>query len=80
MIHHTVGVYINPLAPMKHNGVTPENLQKHIGYNIENRPGRLLVVDGVVAYNPGFPEIYVEHILATIAAGPKPTKDTRPYV
>ena len=44
MIHTTVGIY--PNGDYKINGVCSENLAEHIKYNIQYRPGRILLVDG----------------------------------
>lgn len=44
MIHTTVGLYSN--GDYKINGVAEENLENHIEYNKQMRPGRSLFVDG----------------------------------
>jgi hypothetical protein len=51
MIHTTIGVYNN--NSYKANGVTSENLEDHIQYNLRMRPGRAFFVDGVCK-NPGY--------------------------
>lgn len=48
IIHHTRGVYAN--GSYKDNGVLAEDLEAHIEYNIAMRPGRALLVDGVVVW------------------------------
>lgn len=45
----TVGIYLN--GDFKLNGVAPENLESHINYNVNLRPGRALVVDGKIEHN-----------------------------
>jgi len=47
-IHTTIGVYNNDQYVM--NGVLPEYLEAHIEYNIENRGGRALFVDGICVH------------------------------
>jgi len=47
-MHATVGVYKN--GDMKTNIVRDEDLAFHIQYNIDNRPGRALFVDGECKY------------------------------
>jgi hypothetical protein len=44
-INTTIGVYAS--GDMKLNGVKKENLEQHIKYNIESRPGRALFVNGI---------------------------------
>lgn len=48
-IHHTRGVYSN--GEYKDNAVLHEHLPDHIQYNKDFRPGRALLVDGVVVHN-----------------------------
>ena len=48
MIHTTVGVYKD--LSIKSNGVGSERLAKHIQYNISNRWGRALFLDGYCIY------------------------------
>jgi hypothetical protein len=79
MVHHTVGVYINPLAPMKHNGVFSIMLQEHIEYNILRRPGRALIVDGQIVYKGCVSDETLKKALEKITTCTKPMKDTRPY-
>lgn len=47
-IHTTIGVYLN--GDYKTNGVHEEHLEDHINYNKTMRPGRALIVDGVIVY------------------------------
>lgn len=47
-IHTTIGLY--PDNSFKMNGVRPEDLESHIQYNKEFRPGRALFVDGKCVY------------------------------
>jgi len=49
MIHHTRGVYTN--GDYKDNGVSSEQLARHIQFNIIMRPGRALFVDGFCLYD-----------------------------
>lgn len=44
----TIGVYYN--GEYKINGVLPEDLAGHIQYNIKNRPGRALFLNGECIY------------------------------
>lgn len=47
-IHTTIGIYPNGFP--KFNGVKAEHLEEHIQYNKDFRPGRALMVDGVIVY------------------------------
>lgn len=76
-IFTTVGIY--PDGSLKWNGVPAKNLPDHILYNIMNRGGRTLLVNGLV-FNAGafsleelrnFYEIYSQRCAAT--------RDTQPY-
>lgn len=78
MIHTTIGIYNN--GDYKTNGVLPEDLQAHIDYNIENRWGRALVVDGKIVYcgylnEEGINEILDKNNLREL----KHNKCTAPY-
>lgn len=77
MIHTTIGIYSN--GDYKVNGVKSENLAAHIAYNVRNRFGRALVVDGVCIYE-GYYEIKDREKLEEIAKDIKREKDTAPYV
>jgi len=48
MNHITVGVYSN--QTFKKNVVRPEDLKRHIDYNLRMRPGRAFFVDGSCIY------------------------------
>jgi len=48
MIHTTVGVY--PNGSWESNGVPSEYLAEHIAYNIKNRVGRAMYLDGILIY------------------------------
>lgn len=50
--HVTIGVYIN--GECKINIVPPEDLHEHVSYNLRNRFGRALFVDGKCLYNGGY--------------------------
>lgn len=48
-VHTTIGVYAND--SMEINGVVDANLEQHIKYNLEARPGRAFFVNGVCINN-----------------------------
>lgn len=48
MIHTTIGVYSD--GSCKVNGVKSENLAEHLAYNINYRPGRALLLNGLILY------------------------------
>ena len=77
MIHHTRGVY--PNGDFKDNGVRPEDIEHHVGYNVLYRPGRALFVDGHCVYEG----MGVSEELITEHSKPKNHKTmlrcTRPY-
>lgn len=71
----TVGIY--PNNEYRTNGVSLENLGWHITYNLTTRPGRVLMVDGIVIYNPNNKLISKE--LKEKLQKIKETKNTEPY-
>jgi hypothetical protein len=83
MIHHTVGVYPNDEhgCGRKHNGVTSENLARHIKYNLDFRPGRSLFVDGWCIYTGiGRTRERDEAVEKELQANPRTMeRDTAPY-
>jgi len=48
-IHTTIGIY--PNGHCKVNGVKAEHLEQHIEHNRTFRPGRALMVDGIIVLN-----------------------------
>ena len=76
-IHTTVGVY--PNGDMHFNGVPSENLEDHKAYNRFWRPGRALIIDGVVFYDGGCSQETLKEALAKIATVAPKTYDTQPY-
>jgi len=81
MLHKTYGVYLN--GSWKRNAVDPNDLPAHIQYNKDFRPGRALIVDGVVLHQGYFSEeaieLFVREQLPKIDAGWTPTQSTAPY-
>lgn len=80
-LHKTYGVYLD--RSWKRNAVAPEDLEAHIQYNLEARPGRALVVDGKVVhcgyFKPQNIEVWVRDMLPEIDRNWTPTQPTRPY-
>ncbi len=76
MIHHTRGVYAD--GSFKDNGVKSENLQDHIAYNKQFRPGRALFVDGKCVHHGYLDAKECEKIERTIE-GIRMGRDTAPY-
>lgn len=76
-IFTTIGVYKN--GDFKRNGVTVDNIVSHIAYNLNFRPGRAFIVDGVVL-NKGY--LNDEEIEAALEKfkDVKVETDTAPYV
>jgi hypothetical protein len=76
----TIGIYA--VGYHKYNWVHPDHLHTHIEYNKKFRPGRALVVDGVVC-NEGY--LGAEAVTAWLEAHPEvtgmdePTYATLPY-
>lgn len=55
-IHTTIGIYAN--GDYVVNGVKASDLEEHIKYNIDMRPGRTFMVDGEVVHEGhGFDEL-----------------------
>ena len=78
-IHTTIGVY--PTGDMKLNGVKEENLEMHIEYNIQNRWGRALFVDGKCVHKGGLDALQIHFHEMLFKSDCKYTlhKDTAPY-
>lgn len=78
-IHTTIGLY--PDLSYKINGVREDLLKQHIKYNITNRFGRALFLDGKCIYKGiGFtPEILKIHEQLFKNSKYIITKDTAPY-
>lgn len=78
IIHTTIGIY--PNGSHKVNGVAEEHLKDHIDYNLGNRPGRALMVDGVVVYSGGCnPEELERYIAKNKLTELRITRCTVPY-
>lgn len=75
-IHHTAGYYAN--GDRKVNGVAAENLQDHIQYNLDMRPGRAFFVDGKCV-NQGYLSKERCDEIEQELAGATMNKDTAPY-
>lgn len=78
MIHTTVGVY--PDGSYKINGVKSEHIATHIEYNLKFRPGRALIVDGVVISHGMSVDPYEINKILENWEIYKTNKDTAPYV
>jgi len=79
MIHTTVGLYRD--GSFKINGVKSERLASHIQYNLDNRPGRALFMDGICIHDGN---LDVEKIVAfeeklTSDMSYIRSEDTEPY-
>jgi len=78
IIHTTIGLYNS--GSFLVNGVSSINLSSHIHYNIKNRFGRALFVDGVCVYEGNLSkkaiDDFIKNKLPTI---PLKEKDTQPY-
>lgn len=61
MVHTTIGVYKN--SDYKINGVLPEDLVKHIKYNMLTRYERALIVDGEIKYLANWKEENLEKLI-----------------
>ena len=82
VIHTTIGVYVGTPERYhwKWNGVTEENLKRHILYNKVNRVGRGLFVDGVCVYKGSLsPEQIVEVEMSLKMSPQIMIYDTQPY-
>lgn len=79
-IHTTIGVYAN--GDIKTNGVTEENLQPHIEYNLAARPGRAFFVDGVCLNTGNLSDEQIKIYTRLFSGDSKycRTKDSQPYV
>lgn len=75
----TIGVYAN--GDMKLNGVKEENLEQHIEYNLENRPGRALFVDRICKNKGNLSNEQVKFYEKLFQSDSKYTryKDSSPY-
>lgn len=76
MIHTTVGVYSS--GDKVFNGVSTEDLQDHIDYNLSFRPGRAFFVDGK-CLNVGYLTPQRCEELEKELKAVKMKVDTRPY-
>ena len=79
-IYTTIGVYLN--EEYKINGVSEDNIYSHIGYNILNRGGRALFVNGRCVYKGYLSDEQINAFTAKIKECPElytKTKDTQPY-
>ncbi len=77
MIHQCFGVYAS--GRIVGNGVYSENLEEHIAYNLLNRPGRALIVDGVVRNRGYLDQTKIDVALIRIMQLQYIDKDTKPY-
>jgi hypothetical protein len=75
-IHHTAGYYSNGDA--KINGVKSENLDEHIEYNLNWRPGRAFFVDGKCLNQGNLSKERCNEIEKELQAATM-NKDTAPY-
>jgi hypothetical protein len=79
-MHTTIGVYAN--GSFKMNGVKPEHLEEHIKYNLTNRFGRALFIDGKCHYKGYLSEADAKNWEEKIASDPQKftaTRITIPY-
>lgn len=77
-IHHTMGLYLD--GSRKHNGVAPEDLEAHITYNLNMRPGRAFFVDDKCLNTGYYSAEGCALVEAELAANPVVMKKvTRPY-
>lgn len=75
---HTLGLYNN--GDWKDNGVIRPNLENHIVYNFQFRPGRALFIDGICVNRGYIDEGRCADAEDRMAANPVvQTKDTAPY-
>lgn len=79
-MHRTYGLY--PNGDWKRNAVLPEHLAGHVQYNLDMRPGRALIVDGVIRHKGQVPADVLEDFmeqLEQLDAQWSPVKATTPY-
>ena len=74
----TIGVYAD--GSYKTNGVLLQHLITHIEYNIERRPGRSLIIDGVLVYKGYDTNADLNELCNLSLTDLKQVKDTQPYV
>ena len=79
-IHTTIGVYSN--GDIKINGVDARNLQKHIDYNLNMRPGRAFFLDGICLNKGCLDDEQIAEYIRMFNSDSKfiQTKDSQPYV
>lgn len=80
-IHTTIGLYLDGSHVI--NGVSSNNLYSHVGYNVINRQGRALFVDGACAFKGSLSNEAIAAFCTKIKENPtkfKATKDTAPYL
>lgn len=82
-IHQSVRVYNSDTKedPIRtYNGVAPEDLKEHIGYNTTMRPGCALFIDGKCVYEGYLTKERCERIERQLKKRPPKIKQiTRPY-
>ncbi len=78
-IHTTIGVYNS--GDMKFNGVSSKNLASHLQYNLINRPGRALFVDGICVHKGYLTQDQVDNYVELFKSSDKYKRftDTAPY-
>lgn len=76
-IHTTIGIY--PDGSYKTNGVESKHLKDHIKYNKSCRPGRALMIDGVIVLEGYAQGGQVDVELLERLKSKKVTKSTVPY-
>ena len=80
-IHTTIGLYSDGTHVI--NGVSSNNLYSHVGYNVINRPGRALFVDGACAFKGSISNEAIAEFQQKMKENPdrfKANKDTAPYL
>jgi hypothetical protein len=75
-IFTTIGLY--PSCDYKTNGVSYQNIDYHIEYNLDYRFGRALIIDGVCVYKGNVSDENIESFISKHKSL-KIFKDTAPY-